>query len=263
LDATVIELSMALFPWARWKKSLASVKLNVLLDLRGDIPVFASLHEGKKHEVASLDDIPVHPGSYYVMDRGYMDFARLYRLHQAGAFFVTRLKANTSFYVAESRPVDQSTGLRCDQTIRLNSAIGRKGYPDSLRRISFIDPETGNMLVFVTNQFDLDALIIAQIYRRRWAIELFFRWIKQHLRLRGFYSTSFNGVRVQIWTAICAYLLVTIAKRRLNLPNSLWEILQVVSIASMEQVAIKELLAFIDTSYEQIDIHNQLEINYS
>ena len=263
LDATVIELSMALFPWARWKQSLASVKLNVMLDLRGDIPVFASLHEGKKHEVASLDDIPIHPGSYYVMDRGYLDFARLYRLHQAGAFFVTRLKSNTCFYVVESRPVDHSVGLRCDQTIRLNSLIGRRDYPDKLRRISFIDPDTGKTLVFVTNQFDLDALLVTQIYRRRWAIELFFRWIKQHLRLRGFYSTSFNGVRVQIWTAICAYLLVTIAKRRLNLPNSLWEILQVVSIASMEQIPIAELLTTIDTSYGHIDSCNQLEINYS
>lgn len=263
LDATVIELSMALFPWARWKKTLASVKLNVLLDLRGDIPVFASLHEGKKHEVASLDDIPVHAGSYYVMDRGYLDFARLYRFHQAEAFFVTRLKSNTCFYVAESRPVDQSSGLRCDQTIKLNSAVGIKGYPEKLRRISFVDPETLKTLVFVTNQFDLEALLITQIYRRRWAIELFFRWIKQHLRLRGFYSTSFNGVRVQIWTAICAYLLVSIAKQRLHLPNTLWEILQVVSIASMEQIPIAELLKPIDTSDEHIDERNQLEINYS
>ena len=263
LDATVIELSMALFPWARWKKTLASVKLNVLLDLRGDIPVFASLHEGKRHEVASLDELPVQPGSYYVMDRGYLDFARLHRLHRAGAFFVTRLKSNTSFYVAESRPVEIGTGLRCDQTIKLNSYVGRRDYPAKLRRISFVDPETGNVLVFVTNQFDLPALTIAQIYRRRWAIELFFRWIKQHLRLRGFYSTSFNGVRVQIWSAISAYLLVAIAKRRLHLNQSLWEILQIVSIASMEQIHLSELLATIDTRTEHVDIPNQLEINYS
>ncbi len=263
LDATVIELSMALFPWARWKQSLASVKLNVLLDLRGDIPVFASLHEGKKHEVSSLDEIPVHAGGYYVMDRGYMDFSRLYRLHQAGAFFVTRLKTNTRFYVAESRPVDSASGLRCDQTIVLNSAAGQAGYPEKLRRISFVDPETGNTLVFVTNQFDLDASMIAQIYRRRWAIELFFRWIKQHLRLRGFYSTSFNGVRVQVWSAICAYLLVAIAKRRLNLRHSLWEILQIVSIVSMEQIHLRELFTKIDTTNDQSGIHNQLEINYS
>ena len=263
LDATVIELSLALFPWARWKKTLASVKLNVLLDLRGDIPVFASRHEGKRHEVASLDELPVQPGSYYVMDRGYLDFSRLHRFHRLGAFFVTRLKSNTRFYVAESRLVEEDTGLRCDQTIKLNSFVGQRDYPDKLRRISFVAPETGNALVFVTNQFDLAALIIAQIYRRRWAIELFFRWIKQHLRLRGFYSTSFNGVRVQIWSAISAYLLVAIAKRRLNLPQSLWGILQIVSIASMEQIALPELLATIDTRTEHVGIPKQLEINYS
>jgi hypothetical protein len=164
LDATVIELGMALFPWARRKQSLASVELNVLLDLRGDIPVSASLHEGKKHEVASLDDIPVHPGSYYVMDRGYLDFAHLCRLHQADAFFATRLKSNTCFYVTESRPVDESTRLRSDQTIKPNPAIGHRDYPGKLRRIRFIDPETGKTLVFVTNQFDLEALIVAEIY---------------------------------------------------------------------------------------------------
>jgi hypothetical protein len=263
LDATVIELGVALFPWARWKSDHASVKLNVLLDLRGDIPVFASLHEGERHEVASLDEIPISAGSYYVMDRGYLDFARLHRLHLAGAFFVTRFKSNTRFYVSESRPVDEATGLRCDQTIKLNTYVGRRDFPEHLRRISYVDPETGNALVFLTNQFDLDALTIAQLYRRRWAIELFFRWIKQHLRLRGFYSTSFNGVRVQIWSALCAYLLVAIAKRRLHLPQSLWEILQIVSIASMEQVPINELLNNFDTRGQSFYIPNQLEINYS
>lgn len=263
LDATVIELGVALFPWARWKTDHASVKLNVLLDLRGDIPVFASLHEGERHEVASLDEIPVSAGSYYVMDRGYLDFARLHRLHLAGAFFVTRFKSNTRFYVSKSRPVNQAAGLRCDQTITLNTYVGRRDFPARLRRISYVDPETGNALVFLTNQFDLDALTIAQLYRRRWAIELFFRWIKQHLRLRGFYSTSFNGVRVQIWSALCAYLLVAIAKRRLHLPQSLWEILQVVSIASMEQVPVSELLNNFDTRGHSFDAPNQLEINYS
>ncbi len=181
-----------------------------------------------------------------------------YQLHQAGAFFVTRLKANTRFYVAKSRLVNQSCGLRCDQTIILDSPAGRAGYPEKLRRISFMDPQTGKALVFVTNQFDLDALIVAQIYRRRWAIELFFRWIKQHLRLRRFYSTSFNGVRVQI----CACLLVAIAKRRLNLPHSLWKILQILSIASMEQIAFSKLLTKIDTRNGHIDTPNQLELNY-
>ena len=263
LDATVIELSLALFPWARWKQTLASVKLSVLLDLRGDIPVFASLHEGKRHEVAVLDELPVQSGNYYVMDRGYLDFSRLHRLHQAGAFFVTRLKSNTRFYVAARRPVDQSVGLRCDQTIKLNSPTGRADYPALLRRISYGDPQAGHSLVFVANQFNLDAFLVAQIHRRRWAIELFFRWIKQHLRLRGFYSTSFNGVRVQIWSAISAYLLVAIAQRRLHLPQSLWEILQIVSIASMEQIPLPELLAVIDTRTEHVDISKQLEINYS
>ena len=263
LDATVIELSLALFPWARWKKDLASVKLTVLLDLRGDIPVFASLHDGQRHEVASLDELPVQAGSYYVMDRGYLDFSRLHRLHRAGAFFVTRLKSNTRFYVVASHPVAPASGLRCDQIIKLNSPAGRAGYPVQLRRISYVDAETGQALVFLTNQFDLDAMIVAQIYRRRWAIELFFRWIKQHLRLRGFYSTSFNGVRVQIWSAISAYLLVAIAKRRSSLPQSLWEILQIVSIASMEQIPLPELLANIATTTAPLDIPNQLEINYS
>lgn len=263
LDATVIELSMALFPWARWKTNHASVKLNVLLDLRGDIPAFASLHEGKRHEVASLDEVPILPGSYYVMDRGYLDFSRLHRFHQTGAFFFTRLKANTRYYVSESRPVPESDGLRCDQTIKLNSAVGRRDYPDKLRRISYVDPETGNHLGFLTNQFTLEAILIAQIYRRRWAIELFFRWIKQHLRLRGFYSNSFNGVRVQIWSALCAYLLVAIAKQRLHLRPTLWEILQVVSVASMEQVPLVEVLNFSDTRKHADQFHNQLEINYS
>ena len=266
LDATTIELSIALFPWARWKRDLASVKLNVLLDLRGDIPAFASLTEGKRHEVASLDEIPLYPGSYYVMDRGYLDFRRLHRLHKAGSFFVTRLKSNTRFYVSESRQIEKpawDAGIRCDQTIKLNTAVGERNYPDPLRRISFLDPQTGKALVFLTNQFELEAVTIAEIYRRRWAIELFFRWIKQHLRLRGFYSTSSNGVRVQIWSAVCAYLLVAIAKRRLNLPRSLWEILQLVSIASMEQITIQELLMDFNTRTEHVDIPNQLEINYS
>lgn len=263
LDATVIELSVALFPWARWKVDHASVKLNVLLDLERDIPVFASIYEGDRHEVASLDQIPVQRGSFYVMDRGYLDFTRLFTLHQAGAFFVTRMKSNTQFYVAESRPVDEATGLRCDQTIRLNTFLGRKEFPRPLRRIRYIDPETRMVLTFLTNQFDLDALTITLIYKRRWAIETFFRWLKQHLRLRGFFSTSANGVRVQIWTALCAFLLVAIAKQRNRISQSLWEILQVVSVSSLEQVAIPELLMKFDTRDQEFDIPKQLEINYS
>lgn len=263
LDATVIELSLALFPWARWQKAQASVKLNVLLDVRNDLPIFASLHEGNRHEVASLDEIPVFPGCYYAIDRGYLDFVRLFRLHVAGAFFVTRLKAGIRYYVAASRPVDPTVGLRCDQTIRLNSAKGRAAYPEPLRRISYVDPESGQALVFLTNQFELAALLIAAIYRRRWAIELFFRWIKQHLRLRGFFSNSPNGVRVQVWTALCAYLLVAIAKQQKHLAPSMYEILQLVSASSFEQIPLPELLMKSDTSDVAVDITKQLEINYS
>lgn len=234
----------------------------MLLDLQDDIPIFASLHEGSRHEVASLDEIPVYPGSGYVMDRGYVDFLRLHRLHAAGAFFVTRLKSGIRFYVAESRLVDKAVGLRCDQTIRLNSRKGRLDYPDPLRRISYVDPENGQALVFLTNWFALEAFIIAQIYRRRWGVETFFRWLKQHLRLRGFFSNSPNGVRVQIWSALCAHLLVAIAKRRKHLPGSLYEILQVVSVASMEQIPMEELLVKVDTSARDVDTPNQLEFNY-
>lgn len=263
LDATVIELSVALFPWARWKIDHASVKLNVLLDLQADLPVFATIYEGDRHEVASLDQLPVQRGSYYVMDRGYLDFTRLFTLHQAGAFFVTRLKSNTRFYVAQSRPVDETAGLRCDQTIRLNTFLGKKEFPQALRRISYIDPETQMALIFLTNQFSLDALTITLIYKQRWAIETFFRWLKQHFRLRGFFSTSPNGVRVQIWTALCAYLLVAIAKQRIRIPHTLWEILQIVSVSSLEQVPLPELLMNFGTSDHDRDIPNQLEFNYS
>jgi len=263
LDATTIELSLALFPWARWKKDHASVKLNVLLDLRDDLPVFASLHEGNRHEVASLDNIPVYLGADYAINRGYLDFVRLHRLHLAGAFFVTRLKAGIRDYVAESRPVDETLGLRCDQTIKLNSRQGRKHYPDPLRRISYVDPDDGKRLVFLTNCFALEALLVAKIYRRRWAIELFWRWIKQHLRLRGFFSNSPNGVRVQIWAALCTSLLVAIAKQKKPLTPSLYEILQVVSVSSLEQISLEELFVKSDTRYQDLDIPNQLEINWS
>ncbi len=263
LDATLIELSVALFPWARWQKDQASVKLNVLLDLRDDIPVFASLHEGNRHEVASLDEIPVYPGSYYVLDRGYLDFLRLHTLHLAGAFFVTRLKVGIRFYVAQSRPIDETAGIRCDQTIRLSSRGSKKAYPESLRRISYLDVKSGQSLVFLTNQFSLPAPLIAEIYRRRWGIETFWRWLKQHLRLRGFFSTSSNGVRVQIWTALCAYLLIAIVKQRKHLSASMYEILQVVSVSSLEQVPSDQLFVKFNTREDSVDTPKQLEINYS
>jgi hypothetical protein len=261
LDATLIELSLALFPWARWQSSHAAVKLNVLLDLRTDIPVFVSLHEGSRHEVASLDEIPIQPDSFYVIDRGFMDFLRLHRLHVAKAFFVIRSKCNLRFYVVESRPVDKTGGVRCDQTIRLNFRKSRQHYPETLRRIRYFDAESGLSLVFLTNAFHLPALTIAAIYHRRWQIELFFRWIKQHLRLRGFFSNDPNGVRVQVWTAICAYLLVAIAKKENALRQSLHQVLQVVSLSCLEKVPLVELFAKHVTTDELFDIPIQLEIN--
>jgi IS4 transposase len=261
LDATLIELSLALFPWARWQHTQAAMKLNLLLDLRGDIPAFASLNEADRHEVKALDEIPVYAGSYYVMDRGFLDFERLARLSSAEAWFVIRAKSNLDFRVELSRPVDRASGLRCDQTTRLRGYLSKRRYPGPLRRIRFYDPESDLSLVFLTNNFELPALTVASIYRERWQIELFFRWIKQHLRLRGFFSNHPNGVRVQIWSAISAYLLVAIAKRELALPGSLHQILQIISISALEKVPLPELFANNHIATEQFDIPIQLEIN--
>lgn len=261
LDATLIELSLALFPWARWQSTHAALKLNVLLDLRTDIPVFASLHDGSRHEVAALDEIPIQPESFYTMDRGFLDFDRLHRIHRAKAYFVTRSKCNMRFYVVQSRKVDKDCGLRCDQTIRLNSAKGRHDYPDTLRRIRYKDAESGVSFVFLTNAAHLPPMTITEIYRRRWQIELFFRWIKQHLRLRGFFSNDPNGARVQVWSAISAYLLVAIAKRENALPHSLHQVLQIVSLSCLEKVPLVELFAKDNTTNEPFDIPIQLEIN--
>ena len=261
IDATIIELSLALFPWARWQGTQAAVKLNVMLAVASEMPAFCTLVEGRRHDVNFLDDVPFSEGSYYVIDRGYVDWKRLFGIHDARAWFVVRAKRGMRFYVSVSRRVDKQSGLRCDQTIRLNSAEAKRNFPVALRRVSFVDPETGQWLVLLTNNFTLPASIIAEIYRRRWEIELFFRWIKQHLRLRGFFSTSPNGVAVQIWTAICAYLLVAIARREMALPASLHQVLQIVSISALEKVPLPELFTKDDTTEAQLDIPIQLEIN--
>jgi hypothetical protein len=261
VDASLIALSLALFPWARWQGTQAAVKLNVMLAVTTEIPAFCTLVEGRCHDVNFLDEIPVSEGNYYVFDRGFLDFRRLRRIAQAGAWFVIRAKCNTRFYVGESRPVDKTTGLRCDQTIRLNAKQAQRDYPEKLRRIRYYDAENALSLVFLTNNFSLPALTIAEIYRRRWEIEVFFRWIKQHLRLRGFFSTSQNGVAVQIWTAICSYLLVAIAKREMALPASLHQVLQIVSISALEKVPLQELFVKDDTTNNTTDIPFQLEIN--
>lgn len=264
IDATLIDLSLALFPWARWQGTQAAVKLNVMLAVASDLPTFCTLVAGTRHDVHFLDEISIQPGSYFCLDRGYVDYARLHRFTDTKAWFVTRAKTNTSFYVSASRPVDpadEQAGVRCDQTIKLNGHQTRRAYPEPLRRIRYYDAETQLTLVFLTNNFDLPALTIALIYRHRWRIELFFKWLKQHLRLRGFFSNTRNGVAVQIWTALSAYLLVAIARQECALPQSLHEVLQVVSISALEKVPLAELFANIDTTTATFDIPIQLEIN--
>jgi hypothetical protein len=261
VDASLIKLSLALFPWARWQGSQAAVKLNMMLRVTTALPSFCTVVPGDCHDVNFMDDLPVEAGDYFVFDRGYLDFGRLHRIDYTHAWFVVRSKCNIRFGVCESRPVDKATGLRCDQTIRLKSKQARRDYPEKLRRIRYYDAESNLSLVFLTNNFALPALVIAAIYRRRWAIELFFRWIKQHLRLRGFFATNPNGVAVQIWTAICAYLLVAIAKREMALPGSLHQILQIVSLSTLEKVPLPELFTKDNIKDLDVDIPIQLEIN--
>jgi DDE family transposase/uncharacterized protein DUF4372 len=243
LDSTTIDLCLSLFPWAKFRRHKAAVKLHTLLALRGNFPTVVILTTGKVHDVNILDQLSYDAGSFYIADRGYLDFPRLFRLHQSGAFFVTRARKNFRFQRRYSHPVDKSTGLRFDQTIILSSFYPRQGYPEAVRRIGFRDPETGKALVFLTNNFTVPALTIAQLYRCRWQVELFFKWIKQHLRIKAFYGTSENAVRVQVWTAICVYVLVSILKKRLRLSASLYTILQILSLSLFEKMPILQLLA--------------------
>jgi hypothetical protein len=262
LDATVIDLCLSLFPWAHFRSTKAAIKLHTLLDLRGSIPTFVALTEGLVHDVNILDELPIEPGAIYIMDRGYLDFARLARFARASAFFVIRAKSNLKFYVVESRPVDKSTGLRCDQTIRLRGFYSKQGYPGVLRRVRFYDAKHERSLVFLTNHFGVTALQVAELYRARWQIELFFKWIKGHLRIRTFVGTTENAVRIQIWTALSTYLLVAILKKTLKLEPSLHEILQVLSVTPFEQLPVPELFARyptgFDTTIDSFDIPNSL-----
>jgi hypothetical protein len=261
IDSTLVDLSLAIFPWARWQGTQAALKLNVVLAVAPELPEFCTLVEGGVHDVNFLDEVVFKPGGYYALDRGYVDYKRLYKIHQAGAWFVTRAKSNMSFYVVESRPVDKASGLRCDQTIRLKAAKARRDYPGPLRRVCYYDDETQKYFVFLTNNFALPALIIAAIYKRRWEIELFFKWIKQHLRLRGFYSNNRNGVAVQIWTALCAHLLVAIAQRTHALPDILLRTLQIISTGVFEKVPLYQLVTENTTRNDQFDTPNQLMFN--
>lgn len=256
LDATVIDLCLTLFPWAHFRLSESAIKLHTLLDLRGSIPTFLTLTKATVNEMLMLDTLPLEAGSIYVMDRGYMDFARLARFPAAGAFFVIRAKRGLDRYVTQSRAVDRTTGLRCDQTIHLRGRSSKLRYPAPLRRISYRDPEQDLPLVFLTNLFTASALDITKLYRARWQIELFFRWIKQHLCIHRFIGNSENAVRIQIWSAVSTYLLVAILRKTLKLEPSMHEILQVISVTPFEKVPLSELFA---KSYPNADTSDHRE----
>lgn len=260
LDATTIDLCLSVFPWAPFRSTKAAVKLHTLLDLRGNIPSFIHISDGKWHEVNLLDELIAEPGAFYVMDRGYIDFERLGRLSEAGSSFVTRAKSNLKVQRRYSRKVDKATGLICDQTVVLTVFYSRQGFDAPLRRIKFKDPETGKSLVFLTNNFLLPALTITQLYRLRWRIELFFKWIKQHLRIKAFFGTTENAVKTQIWIAISVYVLVAIVKKRLNLSASLYELLQILSLTLFERVSLIQLLADCEPITKPINSQNQLNL---
>ena len=243
LDTTTIDLCLSVFPWAPFQQAKAAIKLHTLLDLRGNIPTFIHISDGKMHEVNILDQLIPEPGAFYIIDRGFFDFARLYRFHQAGSFFVIRAKARTQAQRRYSHPVNRSTGLICDQTIFLTGVHSPQDYQAPLRRIRFKDPQTAKTLIFLTNNFVLPAFTITELYRCRWQVELFFKWIKQHLRIKAFFGTSENAVKSQIWIAVSVYVLVAIVKKRLKLPASLYQILQILSLTMFERMPLDQLLA--------------------
>lgn len=242
LDATTVDLCLSVFPWAHFRSTKAAIKINTLLDLRGAIPTTIHVTPGDIHEVNWLDDLIFELGAFYIMDRGYLDFARLYRIVKAGAFFIIRAKRGLKLARLYSRPVDFATGVRCDQTVRPTGVDTRHEYPAKLRRIKFYDAANDRTFVFLTNHFELPAATIAALYAKRWQIELFFRWIKQNLRIKTFYGTSDNAVKTQIWIALCVYVLVAIVKKELKLEPSLYEILQILSVTPFEQIPLHELL---------------------
>ena len=251
LDSTIIDLCMSMFPWAAYKSTKSAVKMHTLLNIRGDIPEFIHISDGKLADMEALDYIPITPGTFTIMDRGYVDFARLHRFERNKAFFIVRAKKNLNFRRRYSAQVDKATGILCDQTILLTSFYPAQDYPDTLRRIRYFDAEQKRRFVFLTNNFELPALTIAELYRCRWRIELFFKWIKQHLRIKTFYGTDENAVKTQIWIAVTTYLLVAIMKKELKLKQSMYEILQILSITILHRMPI--LQAFSDYNYVKID----------
>lgn len=260
LDTTTIDLCLSVFPWARFRQAKAAIKMHTLLDLRGNIPTFIHISDGKMHEVNVLDILTPEAGSFYIMDRGFTDFARWYTLHQAQSFFVIRGKSNLLCRRIYSRAVDKDAGLRCDQTIALTAPKASKDYPQHLRRIKFYDAEHDRHLVFLTNNFDLPALTIAQLYRCRWQVELFFKWIKQHLRIKRFYGTTENAVKTQIWIAITVYVLVAIVKKRLNTEVSLYAILQILNLTLFEKTPLDQLLKNMELQMNTSQNVNQLNL---
>jgi IS4 transposase len=258
LDSTTIDLCLSLFPWARFRQHKGAVKMHTLLDLHGNIPTFISITDGKVHDVNILDEIVPEAGAFYVMDRGYIDFARLYEFTLSSAFFVVRTKENVVLQRRYSRPVDKSVGLRSDHTVILTAIESAKAYPDALRRVSYFDAETNQRLGFLTNNFALPALTITQIYKCRWQVELFFKWIKQHLRIKAFFGTSENAVKTQIWIAVSVYVLVAIVRKRLELEASLYQILQILSLTLFEKTPILQALQASDSQEKLLDHGNQL-----
>ena len=258
LDSTTIDLCLSLFPWARFRSTKAAIKLHTLLDLRGPIPTMITISEGKQADVRILDELLPEPGAFYVMDRGYVDFERLYRFALVSSFFVTRTKAGILFNRLESRPVDRTTGLRSDHIVRLTNPKSVAHYPDRLRRVSYRDPEDGKVLIFLTNNFDLPALTIAQIYKLRWRVELFFKWIKQNLRIKHFFGTSDNAVKTQIWIAVSVYVLVAIIHKELGLKISLSQVLQILSVNAFEQVPLAQLVTNLPSQDDLPNARNQL-----
>lgn len=262
LDSTTIDLCLNLFPWARFRRTKAAIKLHTLLDLRGSIPTFISISQGKQADVRILDELVLEPGSFYVMDRGYLDFQRLYCFVLASAFFVTRTKTPLQFNRLKSSVVDPSTGVRSDQIVWLRNPSSIKHYPDKLRRIHYVDAENGKSLVFLTNNFELPAPTVARLYKSRWKVELFFKWIKQHLCIKHFYGTSDNAVKTQIWISVCVYVLVAIIKKQLQSQRSLYSILQVLSVNAFSKEPLDQVLKESGSQDSDRDICNQLIFNY-
>ena len=260
LDSTTIDLCLSLFPWAKFRAHKGAVKLHTLLDLRGSIPSLVIITHGKVHDVNILDQLTFEPGAFYIIDRGYLDFDRLYTVHQASAFFVTRTKSNFRFRRLYSQPVDKSAGVQSDQIIVLEGFYSHKAYPDKLRRIRFFDANLNKRLVFLTNNFTLPALTIAQLFQCRWQIEIFFKWIKQHLRIKAFYGTTENAVKTQIWIAIAVYVLVAIVKKQMHLDLSLYTILQILSVTLFEKTPILEALSTVQHQESEDAPCNQLTL---